>query len=231
MTDQYNFSPAADSGQGSQDVPEGGQPQESKPDYVTRADLEAFKISVIEEARRQAQSLTDRQEGRVEKRLREWTDQLKKDGVNVTPQMVERGREQLALQELTGAAKGKTAMSDPEASDPPDLAVLKQYVARRAEKILKGIGVTVERTDPEFSEIKFITDDPDEYLETLEAAATKKLERLQASPGARAPMSVGGAGTGGDLMSQYRREIMSAPPGSEAALRIRMKYRQKGLNI
>lgn len=228
MSNQIDFSAAAEGGQPSPNVPT-GQPQDSAPDYVTRADLEAFKTAVVEEARRAAQSLTDRQESRVEKRLREWTEQMKRDGVTVTPQMVERGREQLALQELTGGAKGKAANPDPEAIDPPELAALKAYVGRRADKILKGIGVTLEQNDPEFSEVKFVTDDPDEYLETLEAAAKKKAERLQTPTGARAPMSVGGAPQGGPLMEQYRREVLKVRPGSEAALQLRRKYRQMGL--
>lgn len=232
MTDQYDFSPAgADPGQGSQNVPEGGQPAEGKPDYVTRADLEAFKTAIVEEARRAAQSLTDRQESRVEKRLREWQDQMKRDGVSVTPQMVERGREQLALAELTGAAKGGAAKPQPDANDPPELVALKQYVTRRADKLMQSIGVTLEQDDPEFSEVKFVTDDPDEYLESLEAAAKKKAERLQRAPGARSPMAVQGA-AGGNAVEQFKADVRAVRgKGAHAYNQVLQRWRERGVDV
>lgn len=216
-------------GQPSDDgIQEGAAPAES-PQFVT---VDVLKHS-LEELERKIQSMSDKKGDRlrkeVEKRISEIEERYKAVGMQMPDAVKQRIVDEYLLNSREDA--------DEEVAQPPRDPIV-EAVNRRALEIDKKYGIVLEQGDPEFSKINFRTLDPIEYLESREAAAKAKAERLAKSksqaasglPAARAPVIGQGEATG-DLMAQYLREIQQARPGSEEALQIRRKYRQKGLNL
>ncbi len=232
--DEFNggfLSGEQDAGQQPVEDIQSGVPPAEAPQFVTVDLLE----QALEKLERKIQSMSDKKGDRlrkeVEKRLAELQERYAAVGMQMPDEVKQRVVNDLLLSEREDIEdEGATPAFDP----------LVEAVNRRALEIDKKYGVYLEEGDPEIAMINTRTTDPIEYLESREAAVKKKAERLgkaksqtpQGTPlvSARAPVIGQGEPTG-DLMAQYLREIQQVRPGSEEAMRIRQKYRQKGLNL
>lgn len=220
--------PPAQSGNAAQ------QPQTAQP--LTADDL-AAKLSELEsKLERRLQSLTAKQENRIKQaydaRMTELENRYQAMGIPMPESMKQEVANQVAREYQD--APGQAAQPAPADADNPVLA--------RAHKIARETCGGIAPTDPEYALIDQRTADPIDFIESVKTAASAKATRLAAErqqragpPGSAAPMSVQGTPAGGDLMSEYKRQlnqtIQQFGSGSDAVLRLRTEYRRKGLNI
>ncbi len=201
--------------------------QGAPPKYVTEEGLLAFKEEVL----RAVQSMTDKQQSRVDKRLSDWETKRNAEGRKVTPQEKEAARVAFEVQELESDG-GQPAQAVAPALDPNVAKVNARIVQLNAEA-----GAEIGPDDPEYDEINWSVNPKDpqgtRFLSTYEKKLKEKKARLAAQTlpanPARVPGPTGAAS--GDLMAEYKQEIAKVPPGSEASFQIRRKFREKGLQI
>ena len=191
-------------------------PQEQTPQYVTKDDLQKFGDEIVERTTRAVQGLTDKQESRVEKRLKEWEARL---GYTPSPQTRERAKAELELQELEQTNGGGAVPTPSQAIDPKvketrvkTVQLLAKYGADYDD--LAGI-----QTDP--SRIA-----PDEYLKQAEAILQKKFQPAAAPsqpdqpPNLAHVPSMGTAGTaiGADRLEKLTQRLFEIQALGASAL-------------
>lgn len=237
MTDELvSFGSAPEAGEPAVDTSTPEAAPSEQPQYLTveafRAELAKAQATIVEEARRAAQSQAGKQLSGMEKKLAGWQKRMEEQGIPVTQQMLEQGRARLAMAELERQQEDDSEAPHPAA--PAAVPAVVEYVREQANAICDEFGVQITPADPEYRMLALTDPDPRVFLESVRAAANAKRTRAGANAkpqGARAPMAVTGQGQGGNLMDQYLRDITKVQPGSERALQIRRAYRQKGLNI
>jgi hypothetical protein len=207
---------------------------ESQPQYVTEDILEHVLDQFSEKLTRKIQSMTDKKSDRIKKELEKKLQEKAEIYAALGLQMPEHIKQQ-EIERYLQSIQDQPEADEGAAPIIPDPIV--EAVNRRAALIEKRYGVTLNEDDPEIKLVNFRTLDPMEYLESREAAVKAKAARLKGAgqgapsvPAARSP-AIGQGQPSGDLMAQYLREIQSVRPGSEEALQIRRKYRQKGLAL
>lgn len=203
MSDQLeeSYQPEVEEGQSSQ--PEG----EAQPKFVTVEDLTALE----ERLKRRLQSLTDKQESRISKRLREWEERAKAQGFEVDDQMRQEARRREVLRLLDEEGEIEPAQADLPRIDPAVKAKIEATNARYAE-LQREYGVTLTDSDPEYWDVNWRHRDPERFLKQAEAALKEKAERVGKQPGAQsqslsspsttAPSPRGTAGASIDEMTQ-----------------------------
>ena len=181
MSDEYlgNASPEPEAGEPSEELLE-QEPQEgAKPDPVT---LDSFRQMLDERNESlvsRLQSLTDRQEDRVTKKLDKWTEALKKFDVNVTDDMINNKRLEIATAEADRAIADEDDSQSPsrQSKTQPDPEVVK--ATNEAMKALqKQYGYVLDRNDPEYWEVPFQDSTPQDFLAKYEAGLKDVVTRL-----------------------------------------------------
>ena len=192
-------------------------PQEQQPQYVTRDDLQKFGDEIVERTTRAVQGLTDKQESRVEKRLKEWEARL---GYTPSPQTRERAKAELELQELEQTNGGGDVPAPSQAIDPK----VRRETNVKTVQLLAKYGADFDdltgiQTDP--SKIT-----PDEYLKQAEAILQKKFQPAAAPsqpdqpPNLAHVPSMGTAGTaiGADRLEKLTQRLFEIQALGAAAL-------------
>lgn len=200
---QVSFSPAQEeAGQPSQPVaqelqqPQGGQ--ESKPETITKADLEALRKELSSEVSRLIQSRTDKTESRLRtaidtklKRLDELTQ-----GLGIDPQVIAAARTRIEQEALLDEVMSSDGRQVAQPGQPLSKEVVEATNAR-ARALQEKAGVFIEQGDPEYSKLKLNQPNPYEFLDSLEAAIQEKANRMgkqaEKAPGRIGSLSSGSA--------------------------------------
>jgi len=199
---------------------------ESKP--VTKAELKAALSVFSDETKRAIQSMTDKQESRLRKELdakiKPLDEMLQQSGLSEADKTAVRN--QAIKDEIMRTYRENSAPAQADRVSPEVTDTVKA-VNQQATEMLSALGLgEPDWSDPAWKDVK--TDGTArEYLNTLRAAAVK-VAASEGQPG-RSPGTLKGA-PGGDLMSKYRKEVDAAQTVSER-MKIRMKYREQGLEI
>lgn len=151
------------------------------PQYVTKAEAQGM----VQEALRQAQSMTDKSKAQVMNEV----ERLTKAGITATPEQVQKmiSAEEANQSQQVNSQQQQAAQPAAQENQPLD------PVVRKALKIQDELGVKLDPDDPEM-QLVVQTDDPEEFLNSVRAAVNKKSERVKASgnPG-RIPALLGGS--------------------------------------
>jgi len=212
MSDDPNavYSPDTEPGQVS-------EPVSVTPEYVTRKDLEEWGNKFTETITRSVQSLTDKQESRVQKDLKAWKEAMIAQGVHPTDAMINQKTLQLAEREADKVISRDAPAQAPSAIDPAVKAVNLRWA-----KLIAEHDFMLEQDDPEIGLLDF-NDPPSTFQAKLEQAFAKKAARVgsasqtvppvQTDPRARMPIT-NGAPASGTLEQLTRRltEIQKADP-------------------
>lgn len=160
---------AVDDADGTETVSEG----------ITEAQIRAIAKA---EATRVAQSLSDKSEHRLTKRMNELEDRRAKmaaDGHVISDESFD----QLKEQETLRALADDDAQADPSGVGSQEDERVSAVVNRRAVQIMQEVGedqgvdnLTIEESDPEAKLLKF--DSPENFLISMKEAAETKAERL-----------------------------------------------------
>lgn len=202
---QVSFSPAQEeAGQPSQPVvqePQSGQ--ESKPEAITKADLEALRQELSGEVTRLIQSRTDKTESRLRtaidtklKRLDELTQ-----GLGIDPQVIAAARTRIEQEALLDEVMSSDGKQVAQPAQPLNKEIVEATNAR-ARALQEKAGVFVEQADPEWSKLKLNTPNPYEFLDSLESAIQEKALRIgkqrESAPG-RLSSTTAGATAGNPI--------------------------------
>jgi len=208
-------------------LPEAGQGTESNqaapevketPDYITRADFEAFTSRFEKSLEKFGQSVSDRTQDRVKKALDEKMQKLDTffRERNVEPEVQDVIRKQVHAETLKEEALRSVSQEPEPAARQPDEA---KAVNQRVSAYLQEMGVQFQKGDKEL-EMIVTNGTADQYERSVMKAAAAWLKRQGASseekanPEARIPGLVGGAGQV-DRASQINEELgkLYANPG------------------
>ena len=208
-------------------LPEAGQGTESNqaapevketPDYITRADFEAFTSRFEKSLEKFGQSVSDRTQDRVKKALDEKMQKLDTffRERNVEPEVQDVIRKQVHAETLKEEALRSVSQEPEPAARQPDEA---KAVNQRVSAYLTEMGVQFQKGDKEL-EMIVTNGTAEQYERSVMKAAAAWLKRQGASseekanPEARIPGLVGGAGQV-DRASQINEELgkLYANPG------------------
>jgi len=98
-----------------------------------------------------------------------------------------------------------------------------------AEEIYKKAGVSILPDDPEVSMVD--QSSPVAFLTTLQQAVEKKKQRVQTAPEARITSLVRGQQPNTNLEAQYLEEKSKIQGDVQELIKLKKKYRAKGLQI
>lgn len=178
---QANFSPAPEEvGQPSQPVtPQPQSGQESQPEAITKADLEALRQELTGEVTRLVQSRTDKTESRLRtaietklKRLDELTQ-----GLGIDPQVIAAARTRIEQETLLDEVMSSDGRQVAQPAGPLNKEIVEATNAR-ARALQEKAGVFVEQGDPEWAKLKVNQPNPYVFLDSLEAAIQEKALRI-----------------------------------------------------
>jgi hypothetical protein len=201
--------------------------QEQTPQYVTVDNFKTLRDEVIEEVKRIAQGLTDKQENRVDRKLKEWEQRL---GYTPSPQLREQAKNQLALQELEQVSGGTPSQAASQPIDP--------IVKDTNRKLLKMLA----QYDADFDDLAGIdmnpaTNPPGQFLTQVEA---KLKSRAPAAPAQQQPVtqpanpthvpSMGMSGTpiGGTRLEQLTKRLEQIQAMGVQAMNNRALKKERG---
>ncbi len=156
MSDEYmgDVSPELEAGQPSDNVQADIQ-EGAKPKPVTLEDLTKLLDERDEQLKRTFQSLTDKQEDRVAKKLDKWKEALSKHGVNATDDMLNSKRLEIATQEANRAiAEDDDAPSHSRQTETQLDPVVVKQTNDAAEALTKEFGRVLNQGDPEYWDLK-----------------------------------------------------------------------------
>lgn len=208
-------------------LPEAGQGTESNqaapevketPDYITRADFEAFTSRFEKSLEKFGQSVSDRTQDRVKKALDDKMTKLDaffRDR-GVAPEEQAAIRQQVRAETLKEEALRSVAQEPEPAARQPDEA---KAVNQRVSTYLQDMGVQFQKGDKEL-EMIVTNGTAEQYERSVMKAAAAWLKRQgtsseeKSNPEARIPGLVGGAGQV-DRASQINEELgkLYANPG------------------
>lgn len=192
------------------DVVPGGDKPANQPSYITKAEAEALITSAVEQARREAQSLTDKNATRLQAEISKRIGEVERayqtlNGAAMPAEQKDVMRQRVINQVLSetpqdqpGSAPAQVTPSNPAAAPAPaapndvEQAKLAEVQRRVAEEVAR-YGVRLEPGDPEWNQINTAT--PDTFLETMPAAVAAKAQRTR-NPAARLPALGSGAPNG-----------------------------------
>lgn len=219
-----------------------GQPEnkEGKPvEYLTRQEAERLKADILEDVKRQTQSLTDRASSRIEKRVQ---DELKKfdevvkiqkqAGIEIDQATLKNLRNEIVTNALTQVEdQPAPAMQSGQPPSSTEQALI-AFTNQAAEAIAEELGVTLEKDDPEAKLVNH--DSPKAFLSSLRKATEAKKQRLEQSPASdvRVPTMNVGSPSVGSLTEQYKSEMLAnRGTGLPKMREIKEKYRKMGVDV
>lgn len=190
---------------------ETGEQKQDQPQYVTK---EMLAEAIEQGVRRAQQSAADRTRN-VENRVKELTATLSKF-VPVTPEIEAKAREQ-AQAEVDAQPADPSQEATPQGAGEPGQG---NPVFDVTQGYFQEIGMTVEKSDPEWKAIQQSLDDPNgsmaKYMVTLQKAVTAKQVRVS-EQSAAAPARVVGGGS----------SATGAPANSAKDYYDRVQYKNK----
>lgn len=214
-----------------------GAGQQEQNGFVSRAEL----AQVLDELKRETQSLVDKNVSRVDRRVEaatrkaeETPETLKAAGMQVSPQQEQQIRTTAVNQALLTSEKpSEQGMPSPaqgqagQQAHPVDMA---------ADAILQAHGVSLDQNDPEVKLIDGNTTDPNVYLASITKAAAAKKARIEkgGNGAAGVPGAIGSGASSGSLQQAYEKAIANIPRGQSGQMersKIRADYRKRGLDI
>lgn len=148
------------------------EPEEQEPNYVTTEQLRAELDRIKQESLSAAQSLIDKADNRLGKRMQQLIDrrrELEAQGQQVSDAAFNKLLEEERLKVI---AQG----DQPDQVGAPEIPDEVAEVNRLAGKMLEDMGVSLEEDDPEAEYVKF--DNPQVFLTTLKIAAELKQKRV-----------------------------------------------------
>jgi len=214
MSDQTAATAFAGEGQ-PQEAPVTPAPNAAQPEVLTREEAQRMAKEAAEDAFRRAQSLFDKNNAKVIKKVQDDMAALvkslelqRKAGIQISPEQESQLKQQVF----------QNAFADPEPAAPPEEAdeeapltlpdgrqVPPEVVAinREAVKMQQEAGFNIEQTDPEFALLNRNAPSGYLYLKSVEAAIAAKKERLakveapapptQPQPNLHTPLPVAGS--------------------------------------
>lgn len=178
----YSDSAAPGQEQSAQDVP-GGEPK-----YITQQEAEAM----VADALRRAQSLTDKAENRIQRRVQEEIGKLevsakalKAAGHPIPTDALERAKQKVVMDVV---AEDQGPAAEAEDDDNP----LAQMLNQEVEKLVKAAGVDLDENDEEAKMLD--NSSPFAFVKSFELALTAKAARLNGGAPAHPPQMAVPAG-------------------------------------
>jgi len=219
--------------------PAAEQVEGSAPQYFTRQEAQRLRDDIMEDVKRQTQSLTDKASSRIEKKVQ---DELKKfdevvalqkqAGIDLDPVGLKAARQDIIASVLSKVDDDLPPVAQPKAEqkspDPQEAVVA--FTNQAAEAIFEELGVVVEPEDPEAKDISH--DSPKEFLKSLRKAAEAKKQRIETPGEVRVPGTQSGSVSNQSLENQYKAEMLeNRGKGTRVGAAIKEKYREKGVNV
>jgi hypothetical protein len=223
---------------GQPDASQGASQPKDQPQYVTRDQMDA----VIEQVRRDTQSLVDKNVGRMSQhlsKLNEAIERVRATGLEISPEQEKEMRTRALEKALSEAdAPPSQEKQDTPAAAQPTTQPALDPVSVVALNVMKGIlgGDVVTNADPEAELVDKDTKNPDEFLASVRKAAEAKKARLEGEKlelaQARSPVLGGGGASSTGLADQYKNEMLAARgKGMDAIRAIKEKWRKKGVDV
>lgn len=189
----------------------------------------------LEEHRRREQSIRDKMEARIQKRVQELEETMRQlVGQDLTPEQRETLRTIAAKNvqsEMESEQHSAVQTSAPPA--PKDANPIERLILRKFQKA----GVFIEDGDPELAYLAGADfEDLDDLNSRLDQAIQAKKQRLQNKPSELNPTTSPGrtplvSGSQPDLKAEYYKELEKARGNVDAIFAIKQKYRKLGLNV
>jgi hypothetical protein len=190
----------------------------------------------LEEHRRREQSIRDKMEARIQKRVQELEETMRQ---LVGQELTQEQRETLR----TIAAKNVQSEMETESHSPAqpsapaapstDANPLERLILRKFQKT----GVFIEDGDPELAYLAGADfEDLDDLNARLDQAIQAKKQRLQSQPSELNPSTSAGrtplvSGQPANLEAEYYKELEKARGNIDAIWAIKQKYRKLGLKV
>jgi hypothetical protein len=204
--------------------------------YVSRDELN----QALEDVRRQVQGLVDKNVSRVDRRIADANRRIEEyvklgqsAGVQVTPEQLERMKDKVIREAFT--ASESDGDGNQEAQHGPQqqqINPIMQVAIKRLEKA--GLNPEEVEKHPDFHVVDRKTEDPDEFLSSINEfiEAAKKRQEAGGSAAAVPGEVARGGSTGGHLADKYIEEIMAARgQGAHVGKEIRERYRKMGVDV
>jgi hypothetical protein len=218
---------------------EGGRNADAQ--YLTRKDAETLKRELLSEVDRKTQSLTDKAQSRIERRVNDRFAEIDRVAkmTGMTADVVERARQQAVMEEIAKVedpasdSGGRAAQPEQQETRTDTLTPDQEYVNRQLTRKFQKYGFPLAEDDPEVAELDLDKiQDPDEFLQAVEEGLQKKKQRLGTSPAARIPsMGTGTPATAEGLIDQYKKEMMAARGNREKVLQVKEAFRKRGVPV
>lgn len=223
------------------------QVQPGQPQYVTREDLLAA-VQELSGQIRGLQSLTMKQENKLRKeidtKMRDLESMYQELGQPVPEDMREAVTQDVVLSRL-----GSGNASQPDAPSPEQI----QYAVNMRTRLERVYGVQLTPQDPEYQQVQWIADTPDQHIDSYEENLKRKAARVRGqqpvqaqqqvapqqtpqpgqSVGLRAP-NIGNAPASGDKLTQLRARFEAEKAQTKTTgemIELRARYRREGLDI
>ena len=217
-------------------------------EHVTRAEIEQIKAEAIKEARRTAQSISDKAASVSRKAYQQAMDeisQLKSDGIELTPAQEQKIRDR-KLSQLTSDNGGGEQQGQPQQQN-IDQQTQSQavkppiWLESRINKLAQETGFGLLPTDPEVEGAGLTTQlmqsDPMSFYEKYQETLAAKAERIKTGGGQPRRGMTPGNGTGGSgptglrgLEAEYKQKVQEARGNARKIRDLRKEYQDKGLD-
>jgi hypothetical protein len=214
--------------------------QNGAQEFLTREEAERWKADILEQANKRTQSLTDKSESRIEKRIKEGLQSVQRQiemnqslGIEMTPSQIEDAKNRAIR---TAYADESSEQTQTQTSTNPDVqGMISQAEARAVDEIAEGYekekGVKLEDDDPEWKKFFKKGMTKAEYLRAYDKALDEKKVRISQNPAGSNPSTGGSAGQSA-LMQEYSEKLSKLPRGNAGAIiDLKREYRNKGLKI
>lgn len=208
-------------GNGTEQV-EGSTPQGAS-QFVTKEEATRLANEAAAKAFQTMQSMQAKQTNALKEEVNRRLAVLEKAGIQLTP-------EQASVLQQETMSQMQTANVQPPQEEQQSEQTFNDPVNAMAFQMQKDAGVFIERNDPEWNEINMTSENPWDFIKTLQSAIEKKRQRTTKEP-SPAGVPTLAAGTHTDLMKQYQVELAQHRGDPSSITTIQHKYRAMGLKI
>jgi len=217
-------------------------PQQDANQFLTRQEAVALEARILAEAGKRTQSLTDKLESRVDKRvalgLQKVQDTIainQRAGIEVSATQIEAMKQQALLDAY---AEPTPDQSTPPAKDvTQDMQTLmSQAEIRAVDEITQGFeeekGIKLAEGDPEIAKYLKPGMTKAQYTRAYDKALDEKLTRTTQNPAGGFPTPGGSVSSTSVLQSEYLTALSKLRKGdANAIIETKRLYRSKGLPI
>jgi len=219
-------------------VPANAEANNAQPETpMTRDEIKKIVEEVSAKQFQALQSMQSKQEERLKREVSKRLEALQESGIQITPEQAKKVQEATIKQFKESDGDGQRQDAQPAYQNQPgDNQPPMDPVSQAAYEIMKEENVFINEGDPELAIIDRQTTSRKLFLRSVDKAIEAKKERLSRPRGTPAA-SPSMAATGGNvdantLEAQYNKEYSQIKRGdSNALLRLKRKYREKGLAV